>query len=282
MASFSERYGYKAPRSVVQRDDLDEDTRMDTWNVLHAFRRLDQMRFHADEHENFCVGIWTGHFRFAGDAYTGTTHLWSEVKGVVLRGPWNEVFDLLEAVVRAAGRSFGGSMSNVDSAITSAMNGVFEKDLVGYRFLDKKIAPVSSEFEAKAISDALDAVGQLDGARHSLKRAVELLSDRQSPDYPNSIKESISSVEAVVATVTGAGSLGAGLSRLEQAGVSVHPALRAAWSKMYGWTSDANGIRHAGVEAADADQAIARYMLVTCSAFVSYVVEAGRKASLLR
>ena len=38
--------------------------------------------------------------------------------------------------------------------------------------------------------------------------------------------------------------LGAGLNNLEAAGLAIHPALRGAWSKMYGWTSDESGIRH--------------------------------------
>lgn len=118
-------------------------------------------------------------------------------------------------------------------------------------------------------------------ARHSLDRAVELLADRTTPDYPNSIKESISAVEAIVKKITGEGTLGAGLKKLEAAGLTIHPALRGAWSQMYGWTSDDNGIRHAGIEAANADQALAKYMLVTCSAFVSYLVVEGNKVGLL-
>ncbi|MGJ7560939.1 hypothetical protein ACSFCF_10310, partial [Brevibacterium casei] len=33
-----------------------------------------------------------------------------------------------------------------------------------------------------------------------------------------------------------------------------------------------------GVDAASIDQAMAKYMLVTCSAFVAYLIEEGRKA----
>lgn len=89
-------------------------------------------------------------------------------------------------------------------------------------------------------------------------------------------------MEAVVKKVTGANDdLAAGLKKLENAGLSIHPALKGAWLKMYGWTSDEDGIRHGGIDAADADQALAKYVLVTCSAFVSYLIEEGRKAGLL-
>lgn len=119
------------------------------------------------------------------------------------------------------------------------------------------------------------------GARHALERATSLLADRETPDYPNSIKESISAVEAVIKKVTGKGELSKGLMELESAGLTIHPALRSAWLKMYGWTSADDGIRHGGIEAADADQALAKYVLVTCSAFVSYLIEEGRKIGLL-
>jgi hypothetical protein len=49
---------------------------------------------------------------------------------------------------------------------------------------------------------------------------------------------------------------------------------------MYGWTSDEDGLRHGGIEAADASQDLAKYVLVTSAAFASYVIEIGRKANL--
>jgi len=167
------------------------------------------------------------------------------------------------------------------AAILAAYNDRFESYLVGFRFIGMEIAPIDTTAEAQAVSDAIEDSASIEGARHHIERAVDLLADRQSPDYPNSIKESISAVEAVCFAITGENSLGAAIRKLQSAGVSIHPALARAWSAMYGWTSDADGIRHGSIEAPDADQALARYMLVTCSAFVSHVIEAGRKAGLV-
>ena len=248
---------------------------------MYVLPGLDQMRGRQTEHQNFCMLLWVHHFHFARDAFPGITNVWAHVKSLVIDGRWNEVFDLLESMVHHLGRSFTGRMSTVDTGIVNALNDTFEHCLVGYRFIAKQITPVDSEAEANAIVEAMTSVDKLEGARHSLNRAIELLADRQSPDYANSIKESISAVEAVVMKVTGEGTLGAGLKRLEGAGLTIHPALREAWSKMYGWASDADGIRHAGIHAADADQSIAKYVLISSSAFVSYLVEVGRKSSLL-
>jgi hypothetical protein len=51
----------------------------------------------------------------------------------------------------------------------------------------------------------------------------------------------------------------------------LHPAFREALSKMYGYTSDADGIRHSLMEESRLDGDDARFMLVTCSAFVNYL-----------
>ena len=52
----------------------------------------------------------------------------------------------------------------------------------------------------------------------------------------------------------------------------LHPALKDAFSRLYGYTSDEGGIRHALM---DDSRAVtfeeAKFMLVACSAFINYV-----------
>jgi hypothetical protein len=66
-------------------------------------------------------------------------------------------------------------------------------------------------------------------------------------------------------------SLGAALKVLEKRGV-MHPALKSAFSSLYGYTSGADGIRHALMEESNLTSADARFMLIGCSAFVHYVI----------
>ncbi len=56
-----------------------------------------------------------------------------------------------------------------------------------------------------------------------------------------------------------------GLRVLEERG-HLHPALRVAFDKMYAWTSDEDGVRHALMEESSLDFADAQFMLVACSA----------------
>jgi hypothetical protein len=101
-----------------------------------------------------------------------------------------------------------------------------------------------------------------------------MLSDKEKPDYRNSIKESISAVESACRLVTGLpkATLSDALKRVP----NLHPALALGFDKIYGYTNDAEGIRHS----LTTDQAAntyteAKFMLVACSAFVSYLQSAA-------
>jgi hypothetical protein len=116
-----------------------------------------------------------------------------------------------------------------------------------------------------------------------LKRALELLSDRKSPDYRNSTKESISAVEAICGLITGnpKAELGQALKEIERGNkVKLHGALSGAFSKLYGYTSDAGGIRHALLDEPNLYFEDAKFMLVSCSAFINYLVAKSSKAGI--
>lgn len=164
---------------------------------------------------------------------------------------------------------------NNDGLVYEALNDTFERELVGYRFLNSLVTPITDEAELNAIKQAL---AEDSNARDHLHKAVKLFSDRDAPDYANSIKESVTAVEALCANITGVtgkdSTLGSALQHLTDAGVAIHPALQRAFSNLYGYTSDAMGIRHAGqIDGESATFAEAKFMLVACSAFVNYLLE---------
>ena len=160
----------------------------------------------------------------------------------------------------------------VDSSLYEEANEVFEKEYIGYRFIDEKITPISDKYEVAAVNEALQNIYQ--PVREHISKANSLLADRENPDYENSIKESISAVEAICEIITGeSGTLGKLLTKVEQKGVYIHSALQSAYKVLYGYTSDASGIRHARkLGGVDSTFAEAKYMLVACSAFVNYLM----------
>ena len=152
----------------------------------------------------------------------------------------------------------------------AACNKALEKEISAYRFVDGLISRITEHQEVDEIERALETA--LGPVRTHLRRALELLANRESPDYRNSIKESISSVESLAAFAVGAekGTLGQLIKRLEDE-IQLHPALRTAFSSLYGYTSDEGGIRHALMESENVRFEDAKFFLVVCSAFVNFV-----------
>ena len=126
-----------------------------------------------------------------------------------------------------------------------------------------------------AIEEALS--NKYKSVQGHIAKANHLLADRTNPDYENSIKESISAVEAICKIFTGAkgkeATLGNMLKKLEEKGVKIHGGLKSAFNILYGYASDANGIRHAGdIGGPSSTFEEAKFMLVSCSAFINYLI----------
>lgn len=152
-------------------------------------------------------------------------------------------------------------------------NRLFEKEYVGYRFVGGYITPITDPVEIEAIEDSVST--QHNAVREHIEKALRLLSDREAPDYANSIKESISAVERMCSIIMGKSTtLGDALSKLQSKGVAINPQMKTAFDKLYAYTNGASGIRHAGqLDGPDATFAEAKFMLVSCSAFINYLTE---------
>jgi len=164
-------------------------------------------------------------------------------------------------------------------------NIIFEQELSGYRFISGKLAPISSPAEIAEISGAIEATGRagLDGTHEHLRAALTLLGKKPEPDYRNSIKEAISAVESISKQLSG--SIGQGLSgALDELAkhVDIHGALKAGFIKLYGYTSDKDGIRHAILDQPTVGFAEAKYMIVSCSAFVNYLILKAQQSGLMK
>lgn len=286
MASFAERIGKREPRTIIQVEHLDPETRTALWNavllVKEVFNAVDEETYGRDTSEkDVMTYLWTRHFHGARDEMGGVASVWKIIKQNIKKAEWFEVLDLIEVIVKCLDDLDSVHLRDLASSLIEYLNNIFEQYLVGYRFIGNEITPISSRIDVTAIEEALKHSQDFAGAQHHLDQAISLLSDRQEPDYANSIKESISAVEAVVRKFSTGKTLGDGLNKLETAGLTIHPALKGAWQKMYGWTSDEPGVRHGGSDAADTDQSLAKYMLVACSAFVSYLIEEANKKELL-
>jgi hypothetical protein len=266
--TFSQRMGLSPVRTALQLDSMDEALRNGLWNVLgeHIFNPFTQRgnpkAMTIDAQVIRC--IWKDHLKRPMDSLLNTTiDIVGELREVFFRSSWYEVYDLIEFVAnRYNAQDF-----------CQQCNSVLNRECAGYRFVGTTIAPIVSASEIKSIEEALLYGDVFKPASTHLATALQLLSDRIAPDYRNSVKESVSSVEAICQIVTGddKATLGKAVKKLQDSGVTIHPAFVSALEKMYGYTSDAEGIRHALLAEPTLDSADARFMLVACSAFVNYL-----------
>lgn len=60
----------------------------------------------------------------------------------------------------------------------------------------------------------------------------------------------------------------------------MHSDLKEAFKKLYGYTSDADGIRHALMDESNLDFEDAKFMLVSCSAFTNYLIAKAAKSNI--
>lgn len=161
-------------------------------------------------------------------------------------------------------------------------NELLEQEKAGYRIVSGEIAPITNETEIATIEQSADTAFQ--SVNQHIQKALSLYADIQSPDYENSIRESISAVEAICCIITGLSganaSLGKVIKKLKDNGVHIHSAMEQAFSSLYGYTSDEDGIRHGGIDFKNAPAEDAKYMLVSCSAFVNYLIEKYEKIQM--
>lgn len=178
---------------------------------------------------------------------------------------WYEIYDFLETYI---GHVI--SREKREDFIIN-INRILTEENAGYRIVGLEIAPIINEEQIKEIEKTI--FSPYEPVERHMKKALSLYADRSKPDYENSIKESISAVESICCIITKEtkATLGEAIKKLQENGVTIHKAMITAFEKLYGYTSDQNGIRHGGIDFVNATEEDARYMLISCSAFINYL-----------
>lgn len=278
---FSERIGKRQSKVEIQIDSIDQELKNSLWNIICMFinEPMEKRQWISDSNYKSMVDqIWFSFFKEPIDQIpVSTERVAREFRKRFFTWNYLEIYDFIDFIASRSKLPF-----NSDEFI-DACNFVLKRDLSGYRFVSGQLAPITNESEIseieKAISDS--ASNNLKGVHIHLSEALAKLSDKKSPDYRNSIKESISAVESICQQITedNSAELGKALKKLKTI-LPIHGALEQGFIKMYGWTSDGDGIRHAMMDDTNLDQEDALYMLVSCSAFVNYLITKANKLSI--
>lgn len=263
-------------KSLMQVDSMDNDLRTGLWNALTLFywNKLKQ-RYDNEMHILF-ERLWNDYFKRPIDTLSDNwPATYKEIREYFFSSKWYEVYDFIEFTAN------NYPDDSVNREFRDYCNSVLERELSIYRFVGGKVTPITSDAEIAEIEEALDSTRPLKPVNTHLKRALELFADRKCPDYRNSIKESISAVESICKLITKEEktTLGQALKRIEDK-IGLHPALKEAFSKLYGYTSDAEGIRHALLNEPNLSFEEAKFMLVSCSAFINYLITKATKAGI--
>jgi len=267
---FSERYGFKPLKDVIQKDSIDDELRNGLWNLfeLYFWSKIEKTYFpHVKDY--FLIPLWHNYFKITIDSINDYWFVnLKNIKDYFMQCNWFEVYDFIEFIINNTKLT-----SYIDYAnFKKACNNLLEREVSAYRFVGDNITQITSDEEIAAIEEALNVTTQLSPVNIHLKAALEKLSDKKAPDYRNSIKESISAVESICQLITkdpGA-TLGKCIKQIEDA-FKIHTALRKSFETLYGYTSDADGIRHALMDQPNLQFEDAKFMLVVCSGFINYL-----------
>lgn len=285
---FSDRNKIKPENTEIQLKTFDERTRIQLQNMI--LKLYDEIYVNNNDWERqvqqFYMYILDSVYSLSIDVRENYKYddIFRVVNDTIQNAAYDDVLTLIEAIIQYweeyleenAGYLYYKDKCKYDGTILYQIaNNYFEKEYVGYRFVDKIIVPISDQIEVNEIVEALKC--DYEAVRKHISKANILLADRDTPDYENSIKESISAVEAICEIITETkgkeATLGNMLKKLEENEVAIHPGLKKAFNVLYGYASDAKGIRHAGdIGGETSTFEEAKFMLVSCCAFVNYLI----------
>jgi hypothetical protein len=275
---FSQRAGITPVRVEIQRESIDTVLLNKLWSAVHlvVFEPISRNESYIPDNDNGFAAkrLWLHHYEQPIDRMPSDWPSFSKyVRDSFFAAAWYEVYDLLEQVA--------DEFKEQGTELRKLVNSFLESEMSAYRFVDTYILAITSAEEIDAIEAAASSPDVVAPAKTHLRTALAMLTDRQTPDHRNAVKEAILAVEAMCQHLTGDtnASLGKAIKRLRENGVRIPPVIEVAWSKLYGWSSNEGGIRHALSGEETIGFAEAKYMLVSCSAFVNYLVDSSRTSA---
>ena len=282
---FSERKGLKKISDLVQITSLNERTRNKIYTAIEdSFISVDE-EYTNELRDGFCEYLYTEIFSLTKDHIPKSydivsTYDYSEVfkniYNIILTYEYNDVLDFVEGFINVFSYVYSQNLykyKSLKDEFINKINNIFVDENVNYKIINNIVTDIISDEEIKSIDDTINDSAKVVSSH--FQKALNLL--YKTKDYDNSIKESITAVESMCQVITKKekATLGDGLKELKS---EIHPALKTAFEKLYGYTSDANGIRHAnGIGEGNSTFAEAKYMLISCSAFINYLSECTKK-----
>lgn len=291
MKRFSERIGAKIPNKAIQVDGMSPELRNSIWNLVYNLYQVDDEKYWRD----IAVFVARHYRKVPADEVPYDDYKCRDwMKKYFYTLEWFETYDILEFLVEnhlgmTVKTTYGGRDRYYHAVkpdyIREVVNRILEAELSGFRFIGNILTPISDKAEVVEIEEAMtrSTAQGLDGAREHLKASLKLLGKKPEPDYRNAIKEAISAVESVARQLSGSPKTGieGALEKLSKS-TEIHPALKTGFKNLYGYASNEDGIRHAILDQPKVGFVEAKYMIVSCSAFINYLIQKAGDAGILK
>ncbi|WP_336865257.1 AbiJ-NTD4 domain-containing protein [Peribacillus frigoritolerans] len=285
--NFSERMGYSEVKSLIQIESIDDELKNGLWNAIWEYYY--SLYFNTDNSieanygslKKLTKNIWLDYFKEPIDNLNFDSYkLVPSIKSYFFDPtvPWYELYDFVEFIPD----NFE-SKRGLNERFRNYCNTILEREVSAYRFVAGQITRITTTEEIQEIEEAITNPSTNFLVKTHISKALSLLADREIPDYPNSIKESISAVECVAKVIVNKPNttLGAALNEIERNGtIEFHADLKEGLKKIYHYTSDSAGIRHALKDNSTVDFEDAKFMLVSCSSFCNYLTAKAIKAGI--
>lgn len=284
--TFSQRIGLKPIDPPLQIDELNDELRSTLWNIFYNgfYSNYDSPNRAGDskKYYNALKIIW---FRFLKKPIDEIDDLYkyqitSMFKSIFLQGDWARIYEFYEYLLA---ENFG-SISVDREQYQRTLNFHLNENLSGFRMIDFVFVPLTNSHEINEVESLNEKtkIEKLATINSHLKSSISLLSNKNNPDYRNSIKESISMIESIARIIyPEANTLGKALKRLKDQNI-LDSTLILGFEKLYGYSNGKDGIRHALLESSqNISREDAQYFLISCSAFTNYIIEKARINNLI-
>ena len=281
--TFSQRYGYDPLPEPMKLEELSDDLRREVYNevrnhLLTLYNSLD------DTYDRFVERVLGKFDRKPEDEvlpsdknrYQYSDNVNRYIKSILTTKEFYHTLNFIEIVVNDR---------IVESNFTKHIEQLFDKYSAAYWLNTSEkpyvFIPHTLKEQGIAVKKSFQTVheGGMEGAFTHLRQAAKQIN---AQEYAKAIVDSIHAVESVARLIDpkASSSLGPALESLEKADLLRHPALKSALKKLYGYTSDEQGIRHALLDKGAPDVGLdeAMFMFGACASFAAYLVSKHQKS----
>lgn len=270
---FSVRAGLHA---FVQQDDCAQTTRKRIWHVFdkHYIRGPGQKKEYNLVEE--CLSYFGLDYQMTYSPFDHPANIEELRKYITQKASWYHVYDFIEYYIAHCASCY--------ALVVPLINEILEDEQTGYHVVQGLVVNITNPQEIETIENAINDCPE--HVAKSMIQALKLYSMRPVPDYNNAIKESITAVESLCCTIvaqngiTDVNTLGNAVNHLSQCGIVLHESLKDAIKSLYKYTCNEDGKRHGGTTFVNSPVEDARFMIITCSAILNFLIVKWNNAQM--